>query len=139
MRWSPGNQTVSLHPTSVNKQTDGSIKWLSYYHLMQGRNRAYNAHDTSAVDDFAIALLCGDAEFKMYPGVITIDANRIRFSLRDWKAMLAVKILSARVRDILAGTFRTPHKVLTYKQQQWLEIWQQIFSQAGNEAKRPGK
>lgn len=32
---------------------------------MQARNRNLNAHDTSAVDDFAIALLCGDAEFKV--------------------------------------------------------------------------
>jgi ATP-dependent RNA helicase DHX29 len=59
------NQTVTLHPTSVNKRADHSVKWLSYYHIMQARNRNLNAHDTSAVDDFAIALLCGDAEFKV--------------------------------------------------------------------------
>jgi hypothetical protein len=29
------------------------------------RARNLSAHDTSAVDDFAIALLCGDAEFKV--------------------------------------------------------------------------
>lgn len=115
---------------------------------MQARNRNYNAHETSAVDDFAIALLCGDAEFKvltalgctkkgnkltngqMYSGVISIDANRVRFAVRDWKSMLALKILSARIREILAGTFREPQKRLSYKQQQWIEIWQTIFSQA---------
>lgn len=59
------NQSVTLHPTSVNKQADASVKWVSFYHLMQARNRNYNAHETSAVDDFAIALLCGDAEFKV--------------------------------------------------------------------------
>lgn len=59
------NQSVTLHPTSVNKHADPAIKWLSYYHIMQARNRNLNAHDTSAVDDFAIALLCGDAEFKV--------------------------------------------------------------------------
>lgn len=32
---------------------------------MQGRNRNYNAFETNAVDDFAIALLCGEAEFKV--------------------------------------------------------------------------
>jgi ATP-dependent RNA helicase DHX29 len=37
---------------------------------MQARNRNLNAHDTSAVDDFAIALLCGDAEFKVRNPVI---------------------------------------------------------------------
>ncbi|KAJ6051991.1 hypothetical protein N7460_002525 [Penicillium canescens] len=124
------NQTVTLHPTSINKRADSSVKWLSYYHIMQARNRNLNAHDTSAVDDFAIALLCGDAEFKLYSGVVSIDANRIRFALRDWKSMLALKILNSRLREILSNTFRNPHRPLSYKQQQWIDIWQQIFTQA---------
>ncbi|KAJ5802296.1 uncharacterized protein N7503_004746 [Penicillium pulvis] len=125
------NQTVTLHPTSVNKRADPAIKWLSYYHIMQARNRNLNAHETSAVEDFAIALLCGEAEFKLYSGVISIDANRVRFAVRDWKSMLALKYLNARLRDLLATTFKNPHRPLSYKQQQWLEIWQQIFAQAG--------
>ncbi|KAJ5668882.1 hypothetical protein N7462_009952 [Penicillium macrosclerotiorum] len=125
------NQSVTLHPTSINKQADWAIKWLSYYHIMQARNRNLNAHETSSVDDFAIALLCGEAEFKLYSGVITIDSNRIRFATHSWKSMLALKILNSRLREILASTFRNPHKPLSYKQQQWLEIWQQIFTQAG--------
>lgn len=67
----------------------------------------------------------------MYSGVISIDNNRIRFSVRDWKSMLALKILNNRLRDLLAATFRNPHRPLSYKQQQWLEIWQLIFAQAG--------
>ncbi|GES66169.1 ATP dependent RNA helicase [Aspergillus terreus] len=123
------NQTVTLHPTSVNKQSDAAtVKWVSYYHIMQGRNRNYHAFETSAVDEFAIALLCGEAEFKLYAGVISIDANRIRFAVRDWKNMLALKVLSARVREILAGTVRDPQKRLSYKQRQWMDIWQQIFA-----------
>lgn len=64
----------------------------------------------------------------MYSGVISIDANRIRFAVRDWKAMLALKILSARIREILTGTFREPQRRLSYRQQQWIEVWQAIFS-----------
>ncbi|KAJ5946763.1 hypothetical protein N7454_003602 [Penicillium verhagenii] len=126
------NQSVTLHPTSVNKRADHAIKWLSYYHIMQARNRNLNAHETTAVDDFAIALLCGEAEFKLHSGVISIDANRIRFALRDWKSMLALKFLNARLRDLLATTFKNPHRPLSYKQQQWLEIWQQIFAAQGS-------
>lgn len=33
------------------------LLWLTKY-------RFYNAHETSAAEDFAIALLCGEAEFK---------------------------------------------------------------------------
>ncbi|KAJ9483924.1 hypothetical protein VN97_g9468 [Penicillium thymicola] len=124
------NQTVSLPAVSVNKRADSSVKWLSYYSIM-ARARNLNAHDTSAVDDFAIALLCGDAEFKMYSGVVSIDANRIRFAVRDWKSMLALKILNSRLREILSNTFRNPHRPLSYKHQQWIDIWQQIFAQAG--------
>ncbi|KAJ5888777.1 hypothetical protein N7495_008818 [Penicillium taxi] len=125
------NQSVTLHPTSVNKRADWAVKWLSYYHIMVARNRLLNAHETSAADDFAIALLCGDAEFKMYSGVVSIDANRIRFAVRDWKSMLALKVLNTRLRDLLASTFRNPQRPLSYKQRQWLEIWQLIFTQAG--------
>lgn len=146
------NQSVVLHSTSVNKNADPAIKWLSYYHIMQSRNRNYNAHETSAVEDFCLALLCGDVEFKvrnpynlthiplflldiwpnnkscqMYAGVVTIDSNRIRFSLKDWKSMMALKTLSTRVRDILSQTFRNPKKELTAGQKEWLDIWQQIF------------
>ena len=72
----------------------------------------------------------------MYSGVISIDANRIRFAVREWKALLALKVLAARIREILAGTFRDPQKVLSYKQQQWVVIWQQIFSLAGKRAEK---
>lgn len=60
------NQTVTLHPTSVNKRAEQTIKWLSFYHMMQARSKLYNAHETSAVEDFAVAMLCGDVEFKVY-------------------------------------------------------------------------
>lgn len=66
------NQSVTLHPTSVNKQSDPAIKWLSYYHIMQGRNRNYNAFETNAVDDFSIALLCGEPEFKVSSGLTAL-------------------------------------------------------------------
>lgn len=59
------NQTVSLLPTSVNKRPEHPLKWVSFYHIMQSRSRYYNAHETSAVQDFAVALLCGDVEFKV--------------------------------------------------------------------------
>ncbi len=63
----------------------------------------------------------------MYAGILSIDTNRIRFSVRDWKSMLAIKMLSTRVREILAAMFRDPQQPLSYKQKQWMEIWQGIF------------
>ncbi|RDW90863.1 putative ATP dependent RNA helicase [Aspergillus mulundensis] len=129
------NQAVTLHPTSVNRVPSASAdkppsasQYVSYYHIMQGRNRNYNAFETTVVEDWAVAVLCGEADFKLYPGILSIDTNRLRFSLRDWKSMLAMKMLATRIREILAGHFRDPQVPLSYKQQKWMEIWQGIWA-----------
>jgi ATP-dependent RNA helicase DHX29 len=122
------NQTVSIHPTSVNRGCKGSIRWLSFYHIMQSSNKFYNAHETTAGEDFTVALLCGDAEFKLYSGVIVIDGNRVRMAVGDWKVMLALKALRARLRDIMSQSFRSPGQRLSPQQEKWFEIWQQIFT-----------
>ncbi|KAL1954208.1 hypothetical protein VTO42DRAFT_1526 [Malbranchea cinnamomea] len=127
------NQPVVLHPTSVNKNRPPDappLRWLSYYHIMQARNRNYNAHETSAVEDIAVVLLCGDVAFKMYSGLVTIDGSRIRFAVRDWKTLLALKALSTRLREILTFIFRDPKRaVLSTRQEEWLELWQKVFEQ----------
>ena len=123
------NQSVSLHPTSVNKAVvDHPPRWLSFYHIMQSSNKFYNAHETSAVEDFAIALMCGDAEFKMYSGVIVIDGNRVRFAVDDWKQMLAIKTVRMQVREIMTQAFKHPGRELSDWQKRWLDIWQRIFT-----------
>ena len=128
------NQAVSLHPTSVNKDTDRPPQWLSFYHIMQSSNKFYNAHETSPVEQFALALVCGEAEFKIYAGVMVVDGNRIRFAFDDWKTMIAVKSLRTQIRSIMAQSFRNPGRGLTSHQQSWLDIWQKIFEHATNKS-----
>lgn len=65
----------------------------------------------------------------MYAGVVIIDGNRIRFSLNDWKVMLALKTLRLRVKEIMSRSFRNPGKPLSPHQQKWFDVWQRIFSQ----------
>ena len=122
------NQTISLHPTSVNKRSSNTMQWLSFYHIMQSSNKFYNAHETSAVEDMAVALLCGEAEVKMYAGVIVIDGNRIRFSVRDWGAMLMLKILRVEMRAMVEQQIKHPGRPLSEREQQMLEIWQKMFT-----------
>ncbi|KAI0146271.1 helicase associated domain-containing protein [Xylariaceae sp. FL1272] len=163
------NQSISLHPTSVNKGHP-ELKWLSYYHIMQSK-QFLNAHETTGVDTFAIALLCGDVRIdvghsiisvlqqslplhlnylalpifspstqpktvivsltvsQMYAGVIVLDGNRARFSVPDWKTMLVIKTLRARLRDILTRSFGKPGKMLTAQQEKWLDVWNKVFGQ----------
>ncbi|KAI0534078.1 ATP dependent RNA helicase [Xylaria digitata] len=121
------NQSISLHPASVNKGNP-DLRWLSYYHIMQSK-QFLNAHETTAVDIFAIALLCGDVRIDMYAGVIILDGNRARFSVADWKTLLVLKTLRTRLRDILARSFKIPGKLLPASQEKWLDVWHTVFSQ----------
>ena len=130
------NQMVSLYPTSVNKGIPSPPKWLSYYHIMQSSNKFYNAHETSSAEDFAIALVCGDAEFKMYSGIIVIDGNRLRFAVTGWKVMLALKTLRMRLRESMILSFRTPGRTLSGQEQGWFDIWTKIFFQELSQRQR---
>jgi ATP-dependent RNA helicase DHX29 len=91
--------------------------------------RFYNAHETTTVTDFAIALLCGDVRCDLYSGVITLDGNRARFAISDWKTVLVIKTLRTKLREIMTKSFKNPGKALTNQQAKWLDIWQKIFSQ----------
>ncbi|RDA90510.1 hypothetical protein CP533_0837 [Ophiocordyceps camponoti-saundersi (nom. inval.)] len=120
------NQSISLHPSSVNRG-HLDIKWLSYYHIMQSKS-VYHAHETTAVEPFAIALLCGDVRCDMFSGVMVLDGNRARFALPDWKTMLVVKTLRTRLREMLVRSFRQPGKLITAQHQKWFDVWQRLFS-----------
>lgn len=120
------NQNVSLHPASVNKGI--AAQWLSFYHILQSNSKFYNALESSTVEDFAIALLCGDADFKMYSGVIVIDGNRVRFSANGWKVLLALRTLRRQLQQIVLQSFKKPGLPLSAKQREWMDIWQEIFS-----------
>lgn len=133
------NQIISLHPSSVNKRPSDSkeqIKYLSFYHIMQsassGGGKFYNAHETSAAEEIAIALLCGDAEFKMYAGVVVIDGNRLRFSVKDWRTMFALKTLRAGLRRIVDAGLRDPGKTVAEQDSEPFRIWLRMFEKGKN-------
>jgi ATP-dependent RNA helicase DHX29 len=65
----------------------------------------------------------------MFSGVLILDGNRARFALPDWKTLLVIKVLRARLRDLLSRAFRQPGKLPTAQQEKWLDVWQRIFTQ----------
>ncbi|EPE07952.1 helicase associated domain-containing protein [Ophiostoma piceae UAMH 11346] len=121
------NQTIRLHPSSVNKGHN-ELHWLSYYNIMQSKS-LYNAHETTAVEAFPIALLCGDMRCDMFSGVMVLDGNRARFSVPDWKTLLVIKVLRSRLREMLSRSFKAPGKQPTAQHQKWFNVWQRIFMQ----------
>ena len=92
--------------------------------------RFYNAHETTAADPFAIALLCGDVRIDMFAGVMILDGNRARFALPDWKTMLVVKTLRTRLREMLTRAFKNPGKLPTAQHTRWMDVWQKLFTLA---------
>ena len=122
------NQTISIHPSSVNKSPENKPRWLSFYHVMASGSKHYNAHETNAADDLAIILLCGEADFKMYAGVIVIDNNRIKFVIQDWRTMIVLKVMRTQLRAIIEAQIRCPGSALTERQEFFLDVFRQVFT-----------
>lgn len=122
------NQAVSLHPGSINKGNSDPPRYLSYYSIMQSSSKFYNALETSTAEDFAVALACGDAEFKIYSGIMTIDGNRIRFAMANWKVMMVIKGLRAGLKEIIAQNLRLPGRGMNQRQKLWFDAWNDIFT-----------
>ncbi|KAK3052761.1 hypothetical protein LTR09_006244 [Extremus antarcticus] len=124
------NASLGLHPMSVNKgKVSSEIRYLSFYSIMQSASKYTNAQETSPVSEFALILLAGDAVFHMYAGVIIIDGNRLRLKVRDWKTMVALKILRAKVREAMGRLFKHPGRDLGAKQKRWMDLVLKIFEQ----------
>jgi ATP-dependent RNA helicase DHX29 len=66
----------------------------------------------------------------LYAGIISIDGGRLRYSVKEWKTLLALKALSTEIRSILSFIFRDPKKaILSPRQLEWLDLWQEVLSQ----------
>ncbi|KAF8445365.1 P-loop containing nucleoside triphosphate hydrolase protein [Terfezia claveryi] len=126
------NQMIQIHPRSVNRG-NGVSTWLSYYGIMQSNVRFYDAYETSHVDDLVIALLCGEVNFRGFAGVLVVDGHRIKFSLKGWKGLLAVKILRRRLEAVIERAFKgsegvngaqksVDRKEKVVSEKEWMEI-----------------
>jgi ATP-dependent RNA helicase DHX29 len=125
------NQTLGLHPTSVNKTSlSPDVKYLSFYSIMQSTSRFTNAQETSPVSDFPLVLLSGDAVFHMYAGVIIVDGNRLRIKVNDWRTMAVLKVLRARFREVLGRLLKFPGRELGGRLGKWMDVFEAVFARA---------
>jgi ATP-dependent RNA helicase DHX29 len=74
----------------------------------------------------------------LYSGVFVLDGNRARFALPDWKSMLVLKVLRARLREMLTRCFRNPGRLPTAQHERWLEVWQRVFALAQETREKAG-
>ncbi|KAJ7727845.1 P-loop containing nucleoside triphosphate hydrolase protein [Mycena maculata] len=119
MRTITNNQHASFHPSSANfgrKPTDFGVNHLAYFTLMHSK-KLY-AWETAPVDDLAMLLLCGDADFKLISNAAFID-RKIKFQVSP-KCNIALKFLRTHLTSILAQQFRG--RPLHESQVLWNEI-----------------
>jgi ATP-dependent RNA helicase DHX29 len=123
------NQQVNISPTSANHGAlSAPANWLSFYQTMQTKSKNPTVFETSMVPEAAIVILLGEADFKMYAGVITFDGGKFSFSVRDWRTMIALKVLRSKIHEALSRSYRNAGLSLSPVDTKWLSIWQQIVS-----------
>ncbi|PIL32118.1 hypothetical protein GSI_06824 [Ganoderma sinense ZZ0214-1] len=124
MKTIANNQPASFHPSSVNfkrRLPEFGVNHLSYFTLMHSK-KLY-AWETGPVEDMALLLLCGDAEFKLMADSVSID-RKVRFHIQP-KASIALKLLRNNLSSILSAQLRT--RPLTESQVRWNEIAMMIL------------
>jgi ATP-dependent RNA helicase DHX29 len=125
------SQSVSLHPTSVNKHNN-TLKLLSYYSMMQtSGSKYYNALSTTATQELPLILLAGDADFKLHAGVITIDGNRLRLKVDEWKLAVALKTMRARMEEVVELRLKEPSKDVPSRLKRWIDLFEKICGRDG--------
>ncbi|KAF8323290.1 P-loop containing nucleoside triphosphate hydrolase protein [Clavulina sp. PMI_390] len=119
LRTLSNNQPTSFHPSSVNfhrRAKDFGVNHLSYFTLMHSK-KLY-VWESGPVDDLAMFLLCGDADFKLSGNSAFLD-RKIKFSAVP-KSNMAIKILRTRLATVLSAQMRG--KPLSAAQVQWSEL-----------------
>ena len=117
------NQQVSLASESVNITAPRSVKWLCFSEAMQLKPGSLKVSETSRIPEAALALLLGQAEVKLFSGVISIDGGKIRLALASWKQALATKRLRKAMAGVLDRCYQRPGEPLSKTDQQWLDLF----------------
>ena len=115
------NQQVSLRKESVNHGTTRPPRWLSFSEAMQTKAGSLNVFETSRIPDIALALFLGEADVKMFSGVISLDTGRVKLAVRHWKQALALKHVRAGIHDMLEGRYRRFDDPLSERDAYWIE------------------
>jgi ATP-dependent RNA helicase DHX29 len=119
------SRTVSLHPTSVNKGNQ-KLKFLSYHSIMQATSKFYNAMSTTSVQELPLILLAGDVDFKLHAGVITVDSNRLRFAVKDWRTAIALKKLRTKLEEVVDWAVQNPGSEMSPELAWWKNIFERV-------------
>ena len=80
------------------------------------------------IHEMSIALLLGEAEWKVGAGVVGLDGSRIRFRVRDWKGIVALKELREKTRGLVVerrGGDRNGE--LGEVERKWVQLFWEVY------------
>ncbi|WFD42273.1 RNA helicase [Malassezia psittaci] len=109
LRTLTNNQPAAIHPSSVNYKSPAKSQrshFVLYYSIMMSK-RLY-ASETAYVDDLYVLLVGGEPEFKHSSRSMFLDHNRVRMTLTDAKALVALRLLRFRLLNHLQASFDNP-------------------------------
>ncbi|KDQ19932.1 hypothetical protein BOTBODRAFT_125441 [Botryobasidium botryosum FD-172 SS1] len=118
------NAAAAFHPSSINHRRppkDFGVNYMCYFTLMHSK-KLY-AWETTPVDDLALLLLCGDAEFKLISDTAIID-RKIKFCVSP-KDNIALKHLRGHLEQIIATQMKG--KRLSESQETWNNLALEIL------------
>ena len=122
------NQSVTLSPGSINREplTTPPPRWLSFYQTLQTKSHHLSVSETSAVDELSIALLLGEAEWKVGAGVLGLDGSRIRFRVGSWKGIVALRELREKGRALVVER-KADNGEMGEVERKWVELFWEVY------------
>lgn len=116
------NQQLQLAPTSINKIAVKPPIWLCYLEATRAKSGRLNAFHSSRVTHAALGLLVGEADFKLFSGIVDIDNGRIRLSFRNWKEVFALQRLRSQLAKVISKFLMEPGVLPQSADQRWLDL-----------------
>ncbi|GAA6012163.1 hypothetical protein JCM10207_005153 [Rhodosporidiobolus poonsookiae] len=116
---------AAIHPSSVNfspgRRVDfgPNARFASFFTAMH--TKKLYIWESGGVDERAVYLLCGNADFQLPAHSINVD-RKIRTRLYDPKTLLAIKILREKWRDLFNRKMKDPAAPLDARFEPWLQL-----------------
>ncbi|BGP54757.1 hypothetical protein JCM8202_003265 [Rhodotorula sphaerocarpa] len=116
---------AAIHPSSVNfapgRRVDfgNGTRFAAFFQAMH--TKKLYIWDSGAVDELAVHLLCGNADFQLPAQSIAID-RKIRTRLEDPKTALAIRCMREKWRDIFNKKMRDPAAPVDARLEAWLAL-----------------
>ncbi|GAA5869867.1 hypothetical protein JCM3774_000517 [Rhodotorula dairenensis] len=116
---------AAIHPSSVNfapgRRVDfgQGTRFAAFFQAMH--TKKLYIWDSGAVDELAVHLLCGNADFQLPAQSISID-RKIRTRLEDPKSALAIRFLREKWREIFNRKMKDPAAPVDPRLEPWLAL-----------------